>query len=412
MAFTIKKPPPWLVHAIDRLAELPIHVRWFARQAWEPLAPWFSRARWQALGPWRAPLLGFVLLAFGIGLGLGVGAMVGTRKPAPPPSETGALPAPPAQPATAPRQPIPTVRNAPPIPPLALPNTRGAQSAVAPESGPYVGTPIPDAVINAPKSVPGGQMAAWLRNAVPFADPGKKPMVVVVMDDLGLDRKRTYRTLTLKGPLTLAFLAYSGELAAQTAAGRARGHELIIHVPMEPLGPYTDPGPDVLLAGMSPDDIRTRLRRALDRFPGYVGINNHMGSKFTADRSGMAVVLTELKARGLLFLDSKTTGGSVAAEIAREIGLPFAERNVFLDNEPSLAAVEIQLYKLEEYARQYGHAIAIGHPHDATLDALEAWLPTLDKAGLALVPLSAIVKRHANGNGNGATSAAKASARP
>ncbi|MBI5121521.1 MAG: divergent polysaccharide deacetylase family protein [Rhodospirillales bacterium] len=227
---------------------------------------------------------------------------------------------------------------------------------------------------------------------------GSKPMIAVVIDDLGLDRRRSARVIELAGPLTLAFLPYAQELPAQTAFGHAKGHELLVHVPMEPVGASYDPGPDsnLMKVGLSADEIRNRLERDLAQFAGYVGINNHMGSKFTSDKAGMRVVLKELQDRGLLFLDSRTSAQSVGAEVARDLGLPFAERNVFLDNVPSLIEVSSQLEKLESYARQYGHAIAIGHPHDGTIEALTAWLPTLEAKGLTLVPVSAIVKRQAS----------------
>jgi polysaccharide deacetylase 2 family uncharacterized protein YibQ len=288
------------------------------------------------------------------------------------------------------------MRNVPPPAPLALPNTLGGL-AVHPESGPYVGTDIPKAAILSPKVTDG--QPPWVRNAVKVADPGSRPAVAVVIDDLGLDRKRSLRTTELMAPLTLAYLPYAGELSAQTAAARAKGHELLVHVPMEPIGENFDPGREVLEVGLAPQEILRRLRWDLDQFSGYVGANNHMGSKFTSNRDGMAVVLNELKARGLLFLDSRTIGNSAGAEVAREVGLPFVERNVFLDNDPSRSAVLGQLAVLERLAMQSGHAIAIGHPHDGTLEALEAWLPTLEAKGLVLVPVSAILLHRRNGNG-------------
>jgi polysaccharide deacetylase 2 family uncharacterized protein YibQ len=118
-----------------------------------------------------------------------------------------------------------------------------------------------------------------------------------------------------------------------------------------------------------------------------------MGSRFTASEPDMRLVLAELKRRGLLFLDSRTIAGSVGAAVATQLGVPFAERDVFLDNVQSADAVEAKLAELERIARAHGHAIAIGHPHDATIAALAAWLPTLRARGFALVPLSTIVKR-------------------
>jgi polysaccharide deacetylase 2 family uncharacterized protein YibQ len=194
-------------------------------------------------------------------------------------------------------------------------------------------------------------------------------------------------------------MAYANDLPRLTREARGRGHELLVHVPMQPQGESWDPGPDVLEVNVHPDENRRRLVWGLERFDGFVGINNHMGSRYTGDRVGMRVVMEELKKRGLLFLDSVTTEKSVAPELARNYGVPFAARNVFIDNEQSVSAVLAQLQKAEAHARKHGSAIAIGHPHDATIEALAQWLPGLDAKGLVLVPVTSIIK--ANGTANG-----------
>lgn len=254
------------------------------------------------------------------------------------------------------------------------------------ERGAMLRSPGPTA--ETPDSLP---LPPWRRYAVAFPEAGRRPMVTIVIDDLGMDRKRTARAMGMKGPLTLSFLAYAEDLNAQTAVARAGGHELLMHVGMEPIGESVDPGPNVLLTGLDSEEISHLLENNLARFEGYVGINNHMGSKFTADVSGMAVVMEILKRRGLLFLDSRTTGRSVGVRLAREMGVPVAERNIFLDNVNEFAAISARLRELEQLARRRGYAVAIGHPRDATLDALEGWLQNLEDRGLALVPLSAIV---------------------
>ncbi|CAA6603388.1 conserved exported hypothetical protein [Rhodospirillaceae bacterium LM-1] len=364
----------------------------------------------------QKPLALLLLLMIGIFLGVGFGSWVGEKRQDLPVEVASQMPGsvlvtPPPQPppqsqATSQAQAEPprvqetaSLQNRPPSSPPAKPVPAPSKLTVPPESGPYVATAIPDARIVAPPPLSSGSGAQppWLAYAVPVP-PGAasgKPVIAVVIDDLGLDRRRTARVIDLAAPLTLAFLPYAQELPAQTASGRAKGHELLVHVPMEPVGANYDPGPESNLVklGLSVEEIRNRLERDLSQFSNFVGVNNHMGSKFTADRAGMRVVLSDLQARGLLFLDSRTSAQSAGGEVAREIGIPFAERNVFLDNVPSLGAVDAQLSKLEEYARQYGHAIAIGHPHDATIDALAAWLPTLEAKGFVLVPVSAIVKR-------------------
>jgi polysaccharide deacetylase 2 family uncharacterized protein YibQ len=161
---------------------------------------------------------------------------------------------------------------------------------------------------------------------------------------------------------------------------------------MEPLGSANNPGPDALTVGLAADEITARLRRDLARFDGFVGINNHMGSKFTGYGPGMAAVMGELRARGLLWLDSRTTAGSIGGALARAYDVPHAERDIFLDNNPALPAVQRQLADLEAVARRRGAAVAIGHPKDNTLEALAAWLPSVAERGFVLVPLTQIVR--------------------
>jgi len=244
---------------------------------------------------------------------------------------------------------------------------------------------------------PAGQQVAalaalppWRRYAVPTPDTGGWPMIAVVIDDLGIDRRRTARAIGLKGPMTLSFLTYADGLAEQTAVARAAGHELMLHVGMEPASASVDPGPNVLTSDAGADELRRRLDWGLARFDGYVGINNHMGSKFTADAEGVGVLMTELKRRGLMFLDSRTTGRTVAAKLARRAGVPVVERNVFLDNVGDVDAVKARLAEVERIARRSGSAVAIGHPRDATLTALAGWLGDLERRGFVLVPVSAL----------------------
>jgi polysaccharide deacetylase 2 family uncharacterized protein YibQ len=238
---------------------------------------------------------------------------------------------------------------------------------------------------------------AWQRFAVTPPAIDGRAMVAIVLDDLGLDRKRTERAIHLPGPLTLSFMTYAEELPRQTAMAHEAGHELLLHVPMQPLDAHLDSGPNSLQTDLNRDEVLRRLRWGLDRFSGYVGINNHMGSRFTSDAIGMTPVIEELHARGLLFLDSRTTGTTVGEALARKRGVPAVARNVFLDDEIAAPAIAARLADLEQVARRKGAAVAIGHAHDATLAALAAWLPTLAAKQLVLVPLSTVVRRNEAG---------------
>lgn len=235
-------------------------------------------------------------------------------------------------------------------------------------------------------------LPAWRRYAaVPQTAP-REPMVAIVLDDMGPNRKGTERALNLPATITFAFLPYAPHVATFAKAARAHGHEILVHVPMEPVG-GADPGPHALRADETAEGIRADLAWHLSRFEGYVGINNHMGSRFTANAEDMRVVMEELKARGLLFLDSRTSAETQAANTARAAGLPTLSRDIFLDHDEEGAEVDAELGKLERLARERGFAIAIGHPHAETLDILEKWIPHARASGIAIVPLTAILRR-------------------
>jgi polysaccharide deacetylase 2 family uncharacterized protein YibQ len=312
----------------------------------------------------------------------------------------GLPPVPPPPPAAAPAEPEPP----PPVPPSLQPPALAAPApaAAAPKlpAPPRQVAAVSPGLALPPKGTAPSGTPAWVRNAVPAPSPNGHPRIVIVIDDMGLDRPRSARAVALPGPLTLSYLPYGRELAEQTATARAHGHELMMHIPMEPDG-HDDPGPDALVTALPPAEVRRRLQADLAAFDGYTGINNHMGSRFTANAAGMAEVMAELGARGLLFLDSRTTPATRGPEMAQRYDVPLAQRDIFLDHDMSAAAVEKSLEKVEATARRNGVAIAIGHPHDVTLAALARWLPTLQAKGFQLVPLTAVVRSPAAGRAAG-----------
>jgi len=231
--------------------------------------------------------------------------------------------------------------------------------------------------------------------ALAFDAPAGKPLIAIVIDDMGLDRARSQRALQMPGPLTLSFLTYATNLSTWALRAREAGHEVLAHLPMEPLDPKENPGPRALTLALSDDEVAARLSAALDLWIGYVGVNNHMGSRFTADASRMDIVMRAMKQRGLMWLDSKTAGNSVGPSMARALGVPNVERDVFLDNIQSEDEVLKELALVEQVAKQRGTAIAIGHPHDVTLSVLGEWMTSLPAKGIALAPISEIARRQA-----------------
>jgi polysaccharide deacetylase 2 family uncharacterized protein YibQ len=218
--------------------------------------------------------------------------------------------------------------------------------------------------------------------------PGVVGRLAIVIDDMGEDVGLA-RGLAGTG-LKLSFAAWpsSSHLDDVVALASTQGLDLLVHLPMEPRGyPDVDPGPDALYVRMTREEIEATVRRNLDRMPGAVGVNNHMGSRFTADLAGMRAALGVMAERGLFFLDSRTIGTSKGAEAARATGTPFYGRDVFIDNELRVDYIVGQLRKAETLARRHGTAIAIGHPHRETLEAIRSWAASA-KGDVAVVSIT------------------------
>jgi polysaccharide deacetylase 2 family uncharacterized protein YibQ len=233
---------------------------------------------------------------------------------------------------------------------------------------------------------------AWQQFALAMPATAGRPMIAIVIDDMGLDKANAARVIALPGPLTIAFMSYAGDLDSQSNLARMAGDEIWMHIPMQPLDGEVDAGPNVLKTDLSSEEIRRRLDWSLARLPGIVGVNNHMGSKFTQYAPGMTVVMQDLRARGLAFLDSRTIAATVASEVAGQMGVPHIDRDVFIDNDESVPSVLRQLEETERIALRRGFALAIGHPHPTTIAALQQWLPTLKAKGFVLVPASALLR--------------------
>lgn len=218
----------------------------------------------------------------------------------------------------------------------------------------------------------------------------ERPKIALIIDDMGLDRPAFERINRLNVPVTMAFLPY-GEDAQSMIDEMHPVHEAIMHLPMEPLSHKGLAGPDMLKTDRTVEEIQSDLIRNLSKLTGYVGINNHTGSQFTADPVGMSVVLEELDRRGLYFLDSVTTKDRVAKDIAKPHGWDVIERDVFLDGEwpdVSVGSIKDQLSQLERIARVHGLAIGIAHPYPETLDTIGPWLVTAESRGFDLILVS------------------------
>ena len=226
--------------------------------------------------------------------------------------------------------------------------------------------------------------------ALPRVQPRRRASIVLIIDDLGFDGQPLDRVMALDPNINAAILP-NGTRAADVAERlNAKGYEILCHLPMEPRGSET-PGANAILTSMSDEEITTATRANVEAVPYARGVNNHMGSRATTDRRVMSRVLGALP-EGMYFIDSRTTGGSVAADVARELNVPTATRHVFLDDVATEAAVRRQLAQLAEAAETRGVAIGIGHPYPVTLRVLADELPELKARGFRLIRASEVVR--------------------
>lgn len=254
----------------------------------------------------------------------------------------------------------------------------------------------PDPTDAAPESTPtpSAEPPAGSPAPTPSASPTPPDgaRLAIVIDDLGGDPADLAVLGRLGVPITYAVLPFEEHTAEVVAELRRQGAEILLHLPMEAQG-GNDPGPGALLYGMPADELERRTAAALAAVPGASGVNNHMGSRLSADEGSMRAILGVLAARNLFFLDSRTSAKSVGFRLASTLGVPAAERQVFLDSEPRPEAIRGQFARLLSVARQRGSAIAIGHPFAETLAALAEEIPRAQAAGYQFVPVSYLLDR-------------------
>jgi len=202
-----------------------------------------------------------------------------------------------------------------------------------------------------------------------------KPQLVVIIDDFGYsDNEVIQGFLELPARLTLSIIPGHPFSKWVAEIAQRKHKEVIIHMPMEPENGNYSRGEDkfMLKLAQTPDDIEEKLHLAYEELPTAAGLNNHMGSLFTADSEMMQIVMKSLRKKGLYFIDSMTSPKSVGYEIAQQDGVPAAMRTVFLDNKRDKNEIQRQFDKALEVARRSGKAVAIGHVYPETLSALKA----------------------------------------
>lgn len=266
----------------------------------------------------------------------------------------------------------------------------------------------------APKTVPTAQVPqdapASYVPALPVTNPLKKtsvpeerpivssaPKVAIVLDDWGYNTQALATALSIHEPLTLAILPHLTYSTVVAEKGHAAGHEIMLHMPMEPLTKVQlEKG--TIMSGMDATQVRSLLDAAMDSVPYIRGVNNHMGSKVTQDARILRIVMNDVQSRGLFFLNSMVTGSTVGREVAGDLGIAYAERDVFLDNTRTEEAILKELDNLRIAAIRQGSAVGIGHDEPVTLRAIQKVLPSWRAQGIEIVKLSDLIRLHSEGD--------------
>lgn len=223
--------------------------------------------------------------------------------------------------------------------------------------------------------------------------PSGPGSLAIIIDDMGKGTHEARSLMDIGVPVTFAIIPGLPKVRQVAQEAQRRGIETMIHLPMEPKGyPERRLEENGLLLSLGNDEIAARMNGYFREVPQAVGANNHMGSAFTESRDKMGVVLGALKAKGMFFVDSKTSAISVGESMARELGVRSASRAVFLDNIQDVGYITKQIRQAAAIARKRGSAIAICHPHPATIQALAAELPRLRDEGITFVPASSLVR--------------------
>ena len=232
---------------------------------------------------------------------------------------------------------------------------------------------------------------------VPSTPPALKtalrPKIAIVIDDLGGENKISQELLHWNLPITFSILPFAPY--SKTLAGEAhqRGKEIILHLPMEPHDyPEVRPGEGVLLQKMDEEKLLQQLANDIEAVPYIKGVSNHMGSRLMEDSEKVRIIFSELKRRGLFFLDSRTTPQTVGLQVAQSVGLRSMERSLFIDHSSNEEEIKQKIERLIQVSLSNGKAIGIGHPHPSTLKILKEMIPRIKEKGIELVPLSSVIE--------------------
>lgn len=277
--------------------------------------------------------------------------------------------------------------------------TRSAPSQQASAAAPALPEPRKAAPANTeakPEPEPAPAAAVTPKAKAPALKRATHPVrdkrIAIIIDDIGFENQPLGRVAAIDPNLSFSVIPNTPRATQSADYLAERGFEILCHLPMEPIDGRTSPGKGAVLVAMSDDQVREQTVANFRAVPHARGVNNHMGSRATADRRVMEQVLAALRSESAYFVDSRTTPRSVAYEMARATGVPAAARSVFLDDDARDAAVLRQLERLADAAERDGVAVGIGHAYASTIRVLEREIPRLRERGFRFVRVSEVVE--------------------
>lgn len=218
-----------------------------------------------------------------------------------------------------------------------------------------------------------------------------RPRIAILVGGLGISAAATSDAISkLPGEMSLAFAPYGAELDRQVQRARADGHEVLLQAPMEPFDyPDNDPGPHTLTTSASAEENVDRLRWVMSRFPGYVGVVNFMGARLAANEAALTPIVREIAQRGLMVIDDGSSGRSLLAQLGTTLRTPSLQADLVVDAAPRAEAIDRELARLEQLARERGLAVASASALPVTVERLQRWARGLEQRGFRLVPVTA-----------------------
>ena len=235
----------------------------------------------------------------------------------------------------------------------------------------------------------------WLEYSRGFKRADRKPRIALIVTNLGLSATYTKAALKLlPEDITLSFSHVAPRLKSWIREARQKGHEVLMDIPMEPLGfPKNDPGRATLLTSSNEVENLNRLEHVMKKAGGYVGLLGTLGTKFMLHSETFLPILKTIKQRGLIYVDSRSTSRSLGPELASSIQLPRAFNNIFIDKEPSNQKIKGKLDELEKIALKKRFAVGIAQPFPLTIEILSQWAEKLKTKQISLAPITAVVDK-------------------